>query len=328
MDRRAATPDVAVVLGSGWLPAADALGATLDERPTSELPGFPAPTVAGHHGSLRRLEVAGIARPRPRRPRPPLRGTHRGRGRPRACAPPCSRGARSSCSPTPRARSTPTWGPGTAVALTDHLNLTNRSPLSGAAAARALRLAVRRPLRGVRRAAARARQRGRPDASKRASTPRCGARTTRRPPRSGCSRTLGADLVGMSTALEAIAARHLGAEVLGLSLVDEPRRGRLGDAARPPRGARRRRGGRPRPRAAAARGDRAAVSAARRPRRRPRRAPSRAWIADDPDAATRAELAGTARRGRRRRRSTSASTTPSRSGPRGSAASSAAGPAR
>jgi purine-nucleoside phosphorylase len=29
----------------------------------------------------------------------------------------------------------------------------------------------------------------------------------------------GADLVGMSTALEAIAARHLGAEVLGLSLV-------------------------------------------------------------------------------------------------------------
>ena len=28
-----------------------------------------------------------------------------------------------------------------------------------------------------------------------------------------------ADLVGMSTALEAIAARHLGAEVLGLSLV-------------------------------------------------------------------------------------------------------------
>jgi purine-nucleoside phosphorylase len=32
-------------------------------------------------------------------------------------------------------------------------------------------------------------------------------------------RTMGADLVGMSTALEAIAARHLGAEVLGLSLV-------------------------------------------------------------------------------------------------------------
>ena len=32
-------------------------------------------------------------------------------------------------------------------------------------------------------------------------------------------RTLGADLVGMSTAIEAIAARHLGAEVLGLSVL-------------------------------------------------------------------------------------------------------------
>lgn len=39
------------------------------------------------------------------------------------------------------------------------------------------------------------------------------------------ARTLGAGLVGMSTALEAIAARHLGAEVLGLSLVTNPAAG-------------------------------------------------------------------------------------------------------
>ena len=42
------------------------------------------------------------------------------------------------------------------------------------------------------------------------------------------ARTIGASLVGMSTVLEAIAARHLGAEVLGLSLVSNLRRRRGG----------------------------------------------------------------------------------------------------
>ena len=42
-------------------------------------------------------------------------------------------------------------------------------------------------------------------------------------------RTLGADLVGMSTVLEAIAARAAGAEVLGLSLVTNLAAGMTGE---------------------------------------------------------------------------------------------------
>ena len=40
--------DVALVMGSGWISAADALGSPTHEFPITELPGFPAPTVAGH----------------------------------------------------------------------------------------------------------------------------------------------------------------------------------------------------------------------------------------------------------------------------------------
>ena len=70
-------------------------------------------------------------------------------------------------------------------------------------------------------------------------------------------RGMGADLVGMSTALEAIAARAEGMEVLGVSLVTNLAAGHDRRAARPRRGpAGRRRVRRPRRRAARAGGGR------------------------------------------------------------------------
>src|ERR1700748_581482 len=46
--------DVAVVLGSGWLPAADALCPRPDsDLPVTDLVGFPAPSVVGHAGRVR-----------------------------------------------------------------------------------------------------------------------------------------------------------------------------------------------------------------------------------------------------------------------------------
>lgn len=53
----AETHDVALVMGSGWAPAGDALGAPEAEFPVTELPGFPAPAVQGHGGTIRSYRI-------------------------------------------------------------------------------------------------------------------------------------------------------------------------------------------------------------------------------------------------------------------------------
>ena len=49
--------DIAVVLGSGWAPAADALGSADAEVPLAALGGFPPPTVSGHSPAVRSLRA-------------------------------------------------------------------------------------------------------------------------------------------------------------------------------------------------------------------------------------------------------------------------------
>ena len=53
----AGRPDVAVVLGSGWAPAADAIGPAEAEVPLTELGGFPEPTVTGHTPTVRSVRA-------------------------------------------------------------------------------------------------------------------------------------------------------------------------------------------------------------------------------------------------------------------------------
>jgi purine-nucleoside phosphorylase len=53
-----ASHDVAIVLGSGWRPTADVIGAAEVEIPLSDLPGFAPPAVEGHGGTVRSLAVA------------------------------------------------------------------------------------------------------------------------------------------------------------------------------------------------------------------------------------------------------------------------------
>ena len=51
--------DVALVMGSGWAPAADALGVATAEVAMGDLPGFLAPVVPGHGGAIRSIPIGG-----------------------------------------------------------------------------------------------------------------------------------------------------------------------------------------------------------------------------------------------------------------------------
>jgi purine-nucleoside phosphorylase len=99
---------------------------------------------------------------------------------------------------------------GQPVLISDHLNLTARSPLVGARFVDLTDLYSSR-LREVARTI-------RPDLEDGVYAALPGPHFET-PAEIRMLRTMGADLVGMSTALEAIAARAAGAEVFGLSLV-------------------------------------------------------------------------------------------------------------
>ena len=53
-----ASHDVALVMGSGWVTAADALGTPAYECDAHELTGFFAPAVEGHSGKVRSYEIS------------------------------------------------------------------------------------------------------------------------------------------------------------------------------------------------------------------------------------------------------------------------------
>jgi purine-nucleoside phosphorylase len=228
-----ASHDVAVVLGSGWAPAADALagdqpGPEAVEVPLADLGGFPPPTVAGHAGFVRSTGLGGL------RALVFLGRTHLYEGQPvttvvhgvrTAVAAGCRVIVLTNAAGGIRADMTV----GQPVLISDHLNLTGRSPLAGppppegyAARFTDLTDLYSERLRSVALAADAGLEEG-----VYAALPGPHYET---PAEIRMLRTLGADLVGMSTALEAIAARHLGAEVLAISLVSNLAAGITGQA--------------------------------------------------------------------------------------------------
>jgi purine-nucleoside phosphorylase len=209
--------DLAVVLGSGWKEGAAALGTPTSDLPTTELPGFIASTVPGHGSHLQTLRIGD-------RTVALLTGrVHLYEGNsPSAVVHPVrtliEAGASRVVLTNAAGGLDPTINPGSVVVIKDHLNLTGSTPLEGpnppdGYGSRFVDLsdAYSARLRGIVSATVPGLAEGvyggfrGPQYETRAEI--------------AMIRTMGATLVGMSTVLETIAARHLGAEVLGLSLV-------------------------------------------------------------------------------------------------------------
>jgi len=211
--------DVAVVLGSGWGGAADAFTVTAD-IPYTDLPGFSASAVVGHSGSLRSCAVGDkqvlffSGR------------THYYEGRGVAAVVHGVRtAAAAGCSVLVLTNGcgglNPQWAPGQPVIIRDHLNLTATTPLVGADFVD-MTDAYSRRLRDVAKSVD-------PDLPEGVYAQFPGPQYET-PAEVRMAGILGADLVGMSTVLEAIAARSAGLEILGLSLVTNAAAGMTGEA--------------------------------------------------------------------------------------------------
>jgi purine-nucleoside phosphorylase len=218
-------PSIGIVLGSGLSPYADALGGATS-IPYAEIPHVPHVSIPGHSG---RLVIGSVA--------------SRDGGPPRTVAALAGRvhmyegytpdevvfnvrmlislGAKIIVLTNAAGGISPTLVPGDLVVITDHLNLQGRNPLTGA---NDDQLGPRFPdmsfvydpaLRAAAHAAAQ-----RVGVTLRDGVyAALGGPSYETPAEIRMLRTMGADLVGMSTVPEAIAARHMGAHVLGISCV-------------------------------------------------------------------------------------------------------------
>jgi purine-nucleoside phosphorylase len=211
--------DVALVMGSGWAAAADALGPASAEVPMGELPGFIAPVVQGHGGAIRSVPIGG------KRALVFLGRTHLYEGRGVAAL---AHGVRTAAAAGAKliVLTNAAGGlrqgmrPGQPVMISDHLNLTGVSPIAGANFVNLTDLYSPR-LRALAAQVDPSLEQG-----VYAQLPGPHFET---PAEIRMLRTMGADLVGMSTVLEAIAAREAGVELFGLSLVTNLAAGMSGE---------------------------------------------------------------------------------------------------
>lgn len=204
----------AIVLGTGWDDAVAELGDTEAQFSTTELTGFPATRVEGHGGTVGAV-AAGQRRLLVYRGRVHLYEGNTAatvcHGVRTAAAAGCGVVILTNAAGGLRGQ----FRVGAPVLISDHLNLTGSSPMEGTewGTDRFVNLVGTYSPR-LRALAAEAAP-GTPEGVY------AGLRGPHfeTPAEIGMLRSMGADLVGMSTVLEAIAARHCGVDVLGVSLI-------------------------------------------------------------------------------------------------------------
>ena len=211
--------DVAVILGSGWAPAAEQLGATAAAVRVAELPGFAPPAAEGHSGELRSVRTGAhrvlvfVGRIHAYEGHDLRHVVHPVRAA-------CAAGVRTVVLTNAAGGLRTEYAVGQPVLISDHLNLTARSPLVGPQFVNMVDAYSPR-LRTLARDV---------DPSLAEGVYAClPGPHYETPAEIRMLRTLGADLVGMSTVHETIAARAAGADVLAVSLVTNAAAGMTGE---------------------------------------------------------------------------------------------------
>jgi len=202
--------DVALTLGSGWEKAADLIGETVAEIPAHRVPGFSASGIPGHTGTIRSILLPNRKYALALGARTHLyedkgvRAVAHGVRVAAAC------GAKVMVLTNGAGGIKESWSPGTPILISDHINLTAASPLEGATFIDLTDLYSFR-LRELARSIDHSLDEG--------VYVQFRGPNYETPAEVQMAKAMGGHIVGMSTALEAIAAREAGMEILGLSLI-------------------------------------------------------------------------------------------------------------
>lgn len=202
--------DIAIVLGSGWAQTAKLMGETVAAISADQIPGFHVSGISGHTGT-----IISIRLPNGRHALVLGARTHfyedkgvRAVAHGVRVAAAC--GAKVMVLTNGAGGINESWAPGTPVLISDHINLTGASPLEGATFIDLTDLYSTR-LRDIARSID-------PSLDEGVYVQFPGPHYET-PAEVQMAKIMGGHIVGMSTALEAIAAREAGMEVLGLSLI-------------------------------------------------------------------------------------------------------------